>query len=29
VVAEVNGTLVVLSDVKREILSMRGYTPSL
>jgi parvulin-like peptidyl-prolyl isomerase len=29
VVAEVDGTLVVLSDVKREILSMRGYTPSL
>ena len=27
--AEVNGTLVVLSDVKREILSIRGYTPSL
>ena len=29
VVAEVDGTLVVLSDVKREILSMRGYAPSL
>ncbi|HEX9191377.1 MAG TPA: peptidylprolyl isomerase [Candidatus Deferrimicrobiaceae bacterium] len=29
VVAEVDGTLIVLSEVKREILSMRGYTPSL
>lgn len=29
VVAEVDGTLVVLSDVKREILAVRGYTPSL
>ena len=27
--AEVDGALVVLSEVKREILSMRGYTPSL
>jgi parvulin-like peptidyl-prolyl isomerase len=29
VVAEVDGTPIVLSDVKSEILSMRGYTPSL
>lgn len=29
VVAEVDGALVVLSEVKREILAMRGYTPSL
>jgi parvulin-like peptidyl-prolyl isomerase len=29
VVAEVDGTPVVLSDVKREILAMRGYAPSL
>jgi len=28
-VAEVDGTLIVLSDVKSEILSLRGYTPSL
>ena len=29
IVAEVDGTLIVLSDVKSEILSLRGYTPSL
>jgi len=29
VVAEVDGAFVVLRDVKNEILSMRGYTPSL
>src|SRR5512143_3582579 len=29
VVAEVDGAPVVLKDVKNEILSMRGYTPSL
>jgi len=29
VVAEVDGALIVLSDVKSEILSRRGYTPSL
>lgn len=29
VVAEVDGAPIVLSDVKSEILSMRGYTPSL
>jgi len=29
VVAEVDGASVVLKDVKSEILSMRGYTPSL